>query len=63
MQGLPSILSVFHKEFNQFNNTGALDYVRFYLSYGIKITLKAHFCVKMFKFCHYACKIVMDKIK
>ena len=23
MQGLPSILSLFHKEFNKFNNTGA----------------------------------------
>ena len=41
MRGLPSILSLFRKEFNKFNNTGAP--VRFYLSYDIKIILKSFF--------------------
>ena len=45
MQGLQSILSLFRKEFNKFNNTRA-RFVRFYLSYDIKITLKSHFCRK-----------------
>ena len=35
MQGLPSILSFFRKEFNKFNNTGALMLDR--------ITKKLHF--------------------
>ena len=40
MLGLPSILSLFHNEFNKLNNTRArtLD--------SIKITLKSHFCSK-----------------
>ena len=40
MLALPSISSLFCKEFNKFNNTGAkmID-----LSYDIKITLKLHF--------------------
>ena len=40
MQGLSSILSLFHNEFNKFNNTraGVLD--------DIKITLKSHFSRK-----------------
>ena len=42
MRGLPSILSLFRNEFNKFNNTAA-HMLRFYLSYGIKITLKSHF--------------------
>ena len=36
MQGWPSILSLFHNEFNKFNNTGA--HVRVYLSHAIKVT-------------------------
>ena len=43
MRGLASILSLFRNEFNKFNNTRA-RMLRFYLSYGIKITLKSHFC-------------------
>ena len=37
MRGLPSILSLFHNEFNKVNNTGVrlLD--------DIKLTLKSHF--------------------
>ena len=38
MRGLPSILSHFRNEFNEFNNTGAR------MSDDIKITLKSHFC-------------------
>ena len=30
MQGLPSILSLFHNEFNEFNNTGAQMLDSFY---------------------------------
>ena len=43
MRGLLSILSLFRNELNKFNKTRArmLD-----LSYGIKITLKSHFCRK-----------------
>ena len=40
LRGLPSISSLFHKEFNKFNNTGAR--IRFYLSYDIKIILKSY---------------------
>ena len=42
MQGLSSILFLFHNELNNLDNTGAqiLDSI---LSYGIKITLKSHF--------------------
>ena len=39
MRRLRSILSLFRNEFNKFNNTRAQN-IRFYLSYGIKITLK-----------------------
>ena len=42
MQGLQSILSLFHNEFNKFNIIRGTN-VRFYLSYDIKITLKSHF--------------------
>ena len=45
MRGLPSILSLFRNEFNKFNKKKSTN-VRFYLSYGIKITLKSHFCRK-----------------
>ena len=51
MRGLPSILSHFRKELNQFNNTRAriLDsvyHMAFCLSYDINITFKSHFCSK-----------------
>ena len=47
MWGLPSILMCvfFCNKFNKFNNTVSMN-VRFYVSYGIKITLKLHFWVK-----------------
>ena len=44
MQGLQSILSHFRNEFNKFNN--AHKYVRFYLSYYVKIILQSRFHVK-----------------
>ena len=42
MQALSSIISLFRKEFNKFNNTRErmLDYIK---SYDIMITLKSHF--------------------
>ena len=42
MRGLPSILSLFHNEFNKFNNTRARMLDSIYLSYDIKISLKFH---------------------
>ena len=45
MRGLPSISSLFHNEFIKLNSTRA-GIIRFFLSYGIKITLKSHFCRK-----------------
>ena len=46
MRGLPSILSLFRNEFNNFNNTRArmLDYI-----YHMKNTLKSHFWHKNVK--------------
>ena len=47
MQGLPSILSLFLKKFNKFNNTGAqmLDSI----FHNGKINLKSHFWRKMLR--------------
>ena len=42
MPGLSSILSLVHKEFNEFNKTVARMLDSF-LSYDINITLKSHF--------------------
>ena len=47
MQGLSSILSLFHSKFNKFNNTRAQMLDSFY--YDIKVTLKSHFCRKKVK--------------
>ena len=44
MQGLLSILSIPPNLFNILNKIGACNYVCFYLSYDIKITLKWLFC-------------------
>ena len=41
MRGLPSILSLFRNEFNEFNYRSTN--VGFYLSYDIKIILKSYF--------------------
>ena len=47
MRGLPSILSLFHNEFNKFNNTGARMLDSIY-------HMKSHFCLNFV--------IVMDVI-
>ena len=52
MRGLPSILSLFHNEFNKFNNTGAgmLDFI---YHMPLQIFLKSFFGgVKMLGLCH-----------
>ena len=50
-EALQSILSVFRKEFNKFNNKGARMQVSIY-----HMTLKSHFiskfCTKTSRFCH-----------
>ena len=53
MRGLPSILSLFRKEFKKFNNTKAQMLDSIY-HYDIKITLKSYFCRKniIFLFLH-----------
>ena len=45
MLGLPSMLSLFHNEFNKFNITRARMLDSFY-QYDIKIALISHFCRK-----------------
>ena len=62
MRGLPSILSLFHNEFNKFNNTGArmLDSIyhvtlrlRWYLIFGIKCyNYKMSLCTQRYYGCH-----------
>ena len=52
MRGLPSILSLFHNEFNKFNKNMSTN-VRFYLSYDINIIMKSYFWRENVKsFCH-----------
>ena len=43
----------FRNEFDKVNNTGAR--MLYVLSYGVKITLKSHFCRRNLRFCHYVC--------
>ena len=59
MQGLPSILLLFHNEFNKFNKTGArmLD-----LSYDIKITLNLPFGRENGRFCRLLRNVQIDVI-
>ena len=59
MRGLPSILSLFHNEFNKLNNTRArmLDSI-----YHMANTLKSHFWRKTLWFCHHVRNVVMDVI-
>ena len=55
MRGLPSILLLFHKEFNKFNNTGAQMLDSIY-----QMTLnKSHFGVKTSRFCHLLRSVIM----
>ena len=59
MRGLPSILSLFCNEFNNFNNTRArmLDYI-----YHMTNSLNLISGVKTLEFCHYVRNVVMDVI-
>ena len=59
MRGLPSILSLFHNEFNKFNNTRVqmLDSI-----YHMTNTLKSHFWRKNVIICHYVRNVIMDVI-
>ena len=59
MRGLPSILSLFHNEFNKFNNTRArmLDSI-----YHITNTLKSHFWRKNVINLSLCRNVVMDVI-
>ena len=58
MLGLPSILLLCRNEFNKFNNIGVriLDSI-YYMT--LKITF---YCVKMSRFCHLLCNVIMDNI-
>ena len=61
MRGSPSILSLFHNEFNKSNNTGARMFDSVY-----RITLKLLniriFGVKASKFCHVLRNFIMEVI-
>ena len=61
MRGLPSILSLFHNEFNKFNNTIArlLDSI-YYMTLRFYWNLIS--AIKMLYFCHYVRNVVMDVI-
>ena len=61
MQGLPSILSLFHNEFNKFNNTRARMLDSIY-QMTLKLLSNIISAVKTLYFCHYVCKVVMDVI-
>ena len=50
MRGLPSILLLFHNEFNKFNNTGARILDSIYLFYLLII------CRELFKTCRAFCR-------
>ena len=59
MRGLSSILSLFRKEFNKFNNTWArmLDSI-YHMTLRLLWNLIS--AVKALKFCHYVRNVVMD---
>ena len=54
MRGLPSILFIFHNEFNKFNNTGGRILDLLLLSIATRlINLEiVFFCVETLQFCH-----------
>ena len=57
MRGLSSILSLLRKEFSKFNNTGArmLDSI-----YHMTLKLNHIFVVKIARFCHLLCNVIME---
>ena len=61
MRGLLSILSLFRKEFNKFNNTRArmLDSI-YHMT--LKLLRNIISAVKTLYFCHYVRNVVMDVI-
>ena len=61
MRGLPSILSLFRNEFNQFKNARAimLDSI-FHMTLRLLLNLISG--VKWLRFCHYVPNVVMDVI-
>ena len=59
LRGLPSILSLFLKEFNKFNKTGTCMLNSIYL---MTYSLKSHFGVKTPLFCHLLLSHIMDGI-
>ena len=61
MHGLPSILSLFCNKFNKFDNTGARLLDSFY-HMTLKLLENHNFGVKMLKFGHLLCNIIMDVI-
>ena len=61
MQGLPSILSLFRKEFNKCNITGARMLASFY-HMTLKLLKNLIFGVKTLRLCHLLCNVIMDII-
>ena len=61
MRGLPSILSLFHNEFNKSNNTRARSLDSIY-HMTLRILQDLISDVKTLLFCHYVCNVVMDVI-
>ena len=61
MRGLPSILVLFHNEFNKLNNTGArmLDSI-YHMT--LKFIKNHIFGVKTSRFCHLLRNVIMDVI-
>ena len=61
MRGSRSILSLFHNEFNKFNNTGArmLDYV---CHMALKLLKNHIFGAKTSRFCQLLRNVIMDVI-
>ena len=60
MQGLSSILSQFFNKFNKFKITRTRMFN--FLSYGVKITLKSHFCRTRLRFNRYLRNVVVNVI-
>ena len=59
MIGMPSILSLFRKEFNTFNKYRSMN-VRFYLSNDSKTTLISYFLCKNTTILPYICDVITD---
>ena len=51
-----------HVLFGLLNELGKFNNTRARISYGIRITLKSHFCSKKVTICHYERSVVMGVI-